>query len=94
MCKVAAPPRYSEDPASVLYREAREVYDMGRNLTPEQTAIARFWSDDPGLTATPGGHSGPYTRATIDIGDHAAQAYPVREPERWLELVRPNRVDM
>jgi hypothetical protein len=28
-----------------------------RNLTPEQDTIARFWSDDPGQTATPPGHS-------------------------------------
>jgi hypothetical protein len=37
--------------------------------------------------------SGPYTRATIDVGEYAAQAYPVREPERWLQLVRRGRAD-
>ncbi len=37
--------------------------------------------------------SGPYTRATIDVGEYAAQAYPVREPERWVELVRRGHAD-
>ena len=37
--------------------------------------------------------AGPYTRATIDAGEYAAQAYPVREPERWIELVRRGRAD-
>jgi hypothetical protein len=78
-CKAGAPPRYSEDPASVLYREAREVYDVGRSLTPEQTAIARFWSDDPGITSTPGGHSlsiATQTLRELDAPlDFAAEAY-------------------
>jgi hypothetical protein len=52
---------------------------VGRTLTPEQTAIARFWSDDPGLTATPGGHSLRIaTQAIRDLNaplDVAAEAY-------------------
>ena len=26
-------------------------------------------------------------------GEYAAQAYPVREPDRWIELVRRGRAD-
>ena len=55
-CPLPAPPAYSEDPDSAFYREAREVYDTTRALTPEQEAIARFWSDDPMLSPTPPGH--------------------------------------
>ena len=55
-CSLAPPPDYSEDPASAFYREAREVYDVTRALTPEQEVIARFWSDDPMLSPTPPGH--------------------------------------
>lgn len=55
-CGLPPPPAYSEDPASNFYREAREVYDVTRSLTPDQTAIARFWSDDPMLSPTPPGH--------------------------------------
>jgi membrane-associated phospholipid phosphatase len=40
----------------VFYKEALEVYDVKQNLTPEQRAIARFWSDDPMLSPTPPGH--------------------------------------
>ncbi len=55
-CDLPPPPDYSEDPTSEFYGEALEVVEMQANLTPEQRAIARFWSDDPMLTATPPGH--------------------------------------
>jgi hypothetical protein len=48
---------YSEQPGSAFHREGLEVYEADAGLTPEQEAIARFWSDDPGQTATPPGHS-------------------------------------
>ena len=48
---------YSEDPDSAFFVEAVEVYEVMRNAIAEQVAIARFWSDDPGATATPAGHS-------------------------------------
>jgi hypothetical protein len=47
---------YSEDPTSAFYKDAKEVYDTKNNLTPDQQAIARFWSDDPMLSWTPPGH--------------------------------------
>ena len=50
-------PPYSVEPGSAFWREAREVYDTVNSLTAEQEAIARFWSDDPGSTPTPPGHS-------------------------------------
>jgi PAP2 superfamily len=56
-CPSAPPTAYSEDPSSRFFAEAREVYDAVNGRTPEQEAIARFWSDDPGVTATPAGHS-------------------------------------
>lgn len=56
-CPPGDHPPYSEDPASAFYAEANEVYTTTTALTPEQEAIARFWSDDPGATATPPGHS-------------------------------------
>lgn len=56
VCAIPPPPAYSEDPTSAFYREAKEVYDMTRNLTKEQEIIARFWSDDPMLSPTPPGH--------------------------------------
>jgi hypothetical protein len=56
VCDLPPPPEYSEDVNSAFYAEAREVYNTKRNLTPEQRAIARFWSDDPMLSPTPPGH--------------------------------------
>ena len=55
-CPLPPPPAYSEDPASDFYKEALEVHDTVKNVTPEQRAIARFWSDDPMLSPTPPGH--------------------------------------
>jgi hypothetical protein len=51
------PPVFSTDPGSAFYREAMEVYDAVEHLTEQQRAIALFWADNPGQTATPAGHS-------------------------------------
>ena len=56
-CLPGAPTAYSEDPQSQFFAEAVEVYDAVNNLDAEREAIARFWADDPGATATPPGHS-------------------------------------
>jgi hypothetical protein len=55
-CALPPPPEYSEDKSSAFYKEALEVYETKKSLTPEQIAIARFWSDDPMLSPTPPGH--------------------------------------
>jgi hypothetical protein len=55
-CPLPPPPAYSEEPGSEFYRQAKEVYDTVNALTPEQRAIAAFWSDDPMLSPTPPGH--------------------------------------
>ncbi|MGL3608841.1 vanadium-dependent haloperoxidase [Rhizobium sp. G187] len=55
-CPLPPPPAYSEDKGSAFYQEALEVYERVKNLTPEERAVARFWSDDPMLSPTPPGH--------------------------------------
>ncbi len=55
-CGLPPPPAYSEDPSSDFYRDALEVYEARKTLSPEQKAIARFWADDPMLSPTPPGH--------------------------------------
>jgi len=55
-CPLPPPPEYSEDPNSEFFKQALEVYEAVNSGTPEQKAIARFWSDDPMLSATPPGH--------------------------------------
>jgi hypothetical protein len=56
-CSPGPPPAYSEEIGSPFYTEANECYEAAGSLTAEQEAIARFWSDDPGQTASPPGHS-------------------------------------
>lgn len=53
---IAEPEPYSEDPASPFWQHAKEVCDVVEHLTPEEAAIARFWSDDAMLSFTPPGH--------------------------------------
>jgi len=55
-CGLPPPTPYSEEPSSAFYKQAKEVFDVTTHLTPEQVAIARFWSDDPMLSFTPPGH--------------------------------------
>lgn len=57
VCDPGAPPTFSAEPGSAFFAEALEVYETVNGLTPEQRQIALFWSDDPGQTATPPGHS-------------------------------------
>ena len=56
-CDAGPPPTYSSHVSSPFFLEAKEVYETVVNLTPEQMAIAAFWSDDPGTSGTPPGHS-------------------------------------
>ena len=55
-CTTPGNPPFSIEPDSQFYNEAAEVYETVKNATPEQMAIARFWSDDPMLSMTPPGH--------------------------------------
>jgi hypothetical protein len=56
-CPTGTPTRYDPAPGSTFDREALEVYDAVEGATVEQRDIARFWADDPGVTATPPGHA-------------------------------------
>jgi len=48
------PYKYSTDTSSNFYRQVKEVYSMGRNLSDTQKTIARYWDDNPFVTE----HSG------------------------------------
>jgi hypothetical protein len=45
--KPAAPTPFSMDKESTFYKEALEVYNIGKNLTEEQREIASFWDCNP-----------------------------------------------
>lgn len=78
-CQPSQAPVYSEATDSQFYLEAREVYQTVNKLTPEQQEIARFWSDDPGKSGTPPGHSlSVLTQIVQETNlplDKAAEAY-------------------
>lgn len=64
-CAPGDHPPYAEAPGTDFYAQAYECYRAVLDLTPEQEAIARFWSDDPGQTATPPGHSVSITTQVV-----------------------------
>jgi hypothetical protein len=53
-CNPGPPPTYSEDPVSPFYAEANADYQLSKNLSTEQTTIARYWADGPGTISGPG----------------------------------------
>jgi membrane-associated phospholipid phosphatase len=55
-CAAPLPPAYSEEPSSVFYKEAQEVYRVSTQATQEQRQFALYWADDPLKTPTPAGH--------------------------------------
>jgi hypothetical protein len=48
-----APTPYSTDPSSDFYKMVKQVYDASQALTADQTAMALYWRDIPGVS-TPG----------------------------------------
>jgi len=53
-CNPGGPPAYSEQPGTEFYAQAHEVYELGKNVTPEQRTIAGYWADGPGSISGPG----------------------------------------
>ena len=78
-CAPPPPPSYSTDPASAFYAEGQEVYDTVKDLATEQRETALYWSDDPGRTGTPPGHSLMIAAEVIEAQglalDTAAEAF-------------------
>ncbi len=48
------PPPFSVEPGSPFFRQVTEVYEIGRDLTDEQRAIASFWDCNPYVMHTRG----------------------------------------
>jgi hypothetical protein len=78
-CPAGSHTPYDEDPGSRFFNEAVDVFDAVNGLTTEQRDIAMFWSDDPGATVTPPGHSVSIVTQTLRARDaslaEAAIAY-------------------
>lgn len=55
-CAAPPPPEFSRAKGSDFEKAAREIHDIGVNLTPERRQIAYFWADNPGESGTPAGH--------------------------------------
>ena len=66
-CPTPGNPAFGTTPETQFYKEAQEVYETGKNNTPERMAIARFWSDDPMLSMTPPGH---WVSIALQVAEH------------------------
>ncbi|MGV3641524.1 MAG: vanadium-dependent haloperoxidase [Adhaeribacter sp.] len=53
-CKPQAPTAFDSLAASPFYREAHEIYALGKEANPEKQIIARFWDDNPNVSVTKG----------------------------------------
>ena len=93
-CRPDPPVPFSESKGSDFYKQALEVHDIGKNLTPEQEATAWYWDDNPfamevsGHLAfgkkkiSPGGH-------WMNIAGHAcrkANADIMRSAETYVKV--------
>src|SRR3954452_8232961 len=78
-CDAPPPLPYSTDAGSPFSADAHACYLACVALTPEQKAIARFWADDAGVSATPPGHSISLTTQAVRLRRaslaRAAEAY-------------------
>ncbi len=57
---------FSTDPSSPFWIELEEVFNVNATLTTEEDIIANFWSDDPGKSSTPPGHSLSILRIVLE----------------------------
>ena len=55
-CTVQSAIAFDTDRNSSFYKQAEEVLTTSQNLNAEQKAIANWWADNAGETATPPGH--------------------------------------
>jgi hypothetical protein len=54
---VISPMPFSATAGSPCYNEFNEVVTVKNNLSTAQRTVGQYWSDDPGLTGTPPGHT-------------------------------------
>lgn len=67
------PVRYDKNPNSDYYKAVKEVYDISKNLTPEQISIAVFWDDNPNV-AHLNGHMAYMAQKMTPVGHWLAIA--------------------
>jgi hypothetical protein len=94
------PTNFSLQTGSQFYREAMEVYQTGKNISPEQRAIASFWDCNPFVMnvkghvmfaskkISPGGHWMNIARVICEM----KRADPLKSAETYL-LVSVSLVD-
>lgn len=73
-CDPGPPPAYSEDPNSPFYAEANFDYQKSKNLSAEETTIARYWADGPGTISGPGHSMAIVNDIVTQQGANLAQA--------------------
>lgn len=88
-CTTEGPVAFSLEKSSPYWREVLEVYEIGRTLTEEQKAIARFW-DDNALVSHHTGHATFDTKKMTPGGHWIAIAAQVARARNaaWVPAAR------
>ena len=88
-CTTEGPIAFSLDKGSPYWKEVREVYEIGKALTDEQKAIARFW-DDNALVSHHTGHATFDTKKMTPGGHWIAIAAQVARAKNvgWVPAAR------
>lgn len=81
-----APPltKFSKDTGSAMYKLVKEVYDISKQLTPEQRAIAGFWDCNPFAVNTSGHMMIGYKK--ISPGGHWMDITGITTRQAGLEI--------
>ncbi len=73
-CDPGPPPTYSEQSGTPFYNEADFDYQTSKNLSAEDTTIARYWADGPGTISGPGHSLAIVNEIVTQQGANLAQA--------------------
>lgn len=77
-----APVKYDTAKSSAFYKEAWQVYDKGKNLTPGDSATAWYWDDNPNTSIT-NGHITYFQQKNSPPGHWIHIACAVAEKEKF-----------
>ena len=81
----SAPVKFSKDTASLFYKQAYEVYQIGNKLTDDQKAIANFWDCNPFALNTEGHLN--YAVKKISPGGHWMSIVAIISKEKNMSIM-------
>lgn len=84
------PISFSIEKGSDFYKQAYDVYEMGKNLSPEQTATAWYWDDNPFAMEVSGHFS--FAKKKISPGGHWMNIAGIASRKANLDIMQATEV--